>query len=69
MSGVGVPTQHSATSRALDNRVTTTTRTSFVGDGDDCSMMARARNRRPMLGTNDERHVLGQARLQLLVRC
>jgi hypothetical protein len=41
-------------------RLTTMTiRTSFVGVGDDCSMMARAL----MLGTNDERHVLGQARL------
>ena len=69
MSGVGVTTQHGATGRALDNSVTTTTRTPFVGDRDDCSVMARARNRRPMLGTNDNQHVLGQVRQQFLVRC
>ena len=68
MSGVGVTTQYGATGRALDNSVTTT-RTPFVGDRDDCSVMARARNRRPMLGTNDERHVLGQERLHLFVWC
>ena len=69
MSGVCVPTQHGAAGRALDNRVTTAIRTSFVENGDDCSMMVRARNRRPMLGTNDKRYVFGQVRLQLLVRC
>jgi hypothetical protein len=34
-----------------EHLTTMTIRTPFVGDGDDCSMMTRAR----MLGTNDER--------------